>query len=197
MDDSALAAHELGLVLTDEAIQSLDALGDRMDVNKQRFNVGFSQIAEWGIKAWDKLFNASEMAFQGMIQFKRGFEGTGTFDEKLQRGIDGATTAVEETAKTQDSEAAAVKAANDKKRKARLAPPDFTGIKSDAGRTESSFKSSASGSIAAAGGYFLGSGQTAAMDLAKQALDIAKKTEMNTARIANQGVTIKQDQNDI
>lgn len=196
MDDSALAAHELGLVLTDETIQSLDALGDRMDVNKERFNVGFSQIAAWGIKAWDSMFNASEKYFQAAIQFGVGFRQGNGIKDSINRAVDASITAVEETGIAQTSEAEAVKAANDKKRKARLAPPDLTGIKPDAGRTES-FKSSASGSIAAAGGYFLGSGQTAAMDLAKQALDIAKKTEMNTARIANQGVTIKQDQNDI
>jgi hypothetical protein len=65
------------------------------------------------------------------------------------------------------------------------------------------FQSSASGSITAAGGYFLGSGQTAAMDIAKQALDLAKRqldanarTARSTEKIANKGVTVIEDPTD-
>lgn len=67
--------------------------------------------------------------------------------------------------------------------------------------TPDAFQSSASGSITAAGGYFLGSGQTAAMDLAKQAVDLAKKTlDANartakaTEKVANQGVTVREEE---
>jgi hypothetical protein len=65
------------------------------------------------------------------------------------------------------------------------------------------FQSSASGNITAAGGYFLGSGQTAAMDIAKQALDLAKRqldanarTARSTEKIANKGVTVIEDPTD-
>jgi hypothetical protein len=67
----------------------------------------------------------------------------------------------------------------------------------------SRFQSSAGGSITAAGGYFLGSGQTAAMDIAKQALDLAKRqldanarTARSAEKIANEGVTVREDPTD-
>ena len=65
------------------------------------------------------------------------------------------------------------------------------------------FQSSAAGNITAAGGYFLGSSQTAAMDIAKQALDLAKRqldanarTARSTEKIANEGVTVREDPTD-
>lgn len=84
------------------------------------------------------------------------------------------------------------------------APGGSPRIKSLARAVEASaFQSSAGGSVTAAGGYFLGSGQTAAMDLAKQALDLAKRqldanarTARSTEKMANQGVTVREDPTD-
>lgn len=188
MDDAAKQAQELGLVLTDETIQALDALGDRMDVNKERFNVGFSQIATWGIKAWDAVFNASEKYFQAAIQFGVGFNQGNGFKDSIKRAVDASITAVDETGKTQDSEAAAVKLLNDKKRKSRLTPPDFSGIKSETMKAVQAiqFQSSADRSVASGGGYYLGGDATARNDLGRQALELAKKTAAETQKTSEQ-----------
>ena len=205
MDDAAKQAQELGLVLSDETIQSLDALGDKFDIIKAQFNVGFSQIGTWAAKAWGDAFNAAEKYFQATIQFGVGFRQGNGIKDSINRAVASSLTAVDETGKTQDSEEAAFKRLQDNKRKSRLAAPDFSGVKSAVNKAveASQFQSYARGNITAAGGYFLGSGQTAAMDIAKQALDLAKRqldanarTARSTEKIANEGVTVREDPTD-
>ena len=80
------------------------------------------------------------------------------------------------------------------------APGGSPRIKSLARAVEASAFQSSAGGASSHGGYFLGSGQTAAMDLAKQALDLAKRqltanerTATSADKIANQGVTVRED----
>jgi len=187
MDDAAKQAQELGLVISDDTIQSLDALGDRFDIIKAQFNVGFSQIGTYAVKAWSAAFNAAEKYFQAAIQFGVGFRQGNGIKDSINRAVASSLTAVEETGITQDSEEAALKMLQEKKRKSRLSAPDFSGVKSAVNKAveASQFQSSADKSVASLGGYYLGGDATAGMDLARQALELAKRTADDTKRSAD------------
>lgn len=186
MDDSAKKAQELGLVLSDETIQSLDELGDRFDIIKNQFNVGFSKIGEWGVKAWGAALNAAEKYFAAAIQFGVGFRQGNGIKDSLRRAVDASITAVEETGKSQDEEEATFRALQERKRKAKLAPPDLSGIKNLAQREvqASQFQSSSDRTVASLGGYYLGGDASARNDLARQALELSKRTADDVRKTA-------------
>ena len=187
MEDAAKQAQELGLVLSDDTIQSLDALGDRFDIIKAQFNVGFSQIGTYAVKAWGAAFNAAEKYFQAAIQFGVGFRQGNGIKDSINRAVAASLTAVDETGKTQDSEEAALKLLQDKKRKSRLAAPDLSGVQMTSRKAveAAQFQSSADKSVASLGGYYLGGDATSGMDLARQALELAKRTANDTKRSAD------------
>ena len=187
MDDSAKKAQELGLVISDETIQALDDLGDRFDIMAIKSTGFWSKVGVGAVNAIDWLSKLVEKSTQASIQFYRAKEqSSGTFSG-LRAGASAAATGWSETSKDQVIEDAEIKKILERRRLARLAKVDMSSIKSAAKNDieASQFQSSASKSVSSLGGYYLGGDATAGMDLARQALELAKRTADDTKRSAD------------
>lgn len=158
MEQASVSANNLGLVMDNELIASLDEMGDRMDENALRMKVAFGQIANAGEKAFFKLQDKYEAFFQAVIQFKRGYENGGeneTFLQKIQRGIDSSADAFETTEEDQKKERDATKAKREARLRNRSIMPNFDRFKSD--KNEIQFKPINTDDLTRIGGLNFGS----------------------------------------
>jgi hypothetical protein len=86
-DDAAAAARRAGVVIKDEVILSLAAMGDRIDAAALRMKAAFAPVVDWLARSFLGISDAAQLLIGNVGAVAGGFMGTeGTFKEKLAGG---------------------------------------------------------------------------------------------------------------
>lgn len=198
IEASALAAKELGLVMDDLTRVKLDDFGDSISTLGQKIAIIAGKLTARTLGVWEQAGALAQGGMAGVVQAGRtvseGDFGLIKIANEMGKAMQTEVERLGTLMKKEESELLE----KDAKKKATAAAERLQNLqrRNDAELAlvhPSAFKSSGDNRVSSMGGYYLGSGITARMDLERQNMELLKKIEQHTHSTAAAASSIEKE----